>query len=172
MEKSPPWRGAGQVLLTRAIFKASTEMVLTQSVCNLFGLHPQEWLVDWLMRQRAPDRPCASCGLRYPTNPKRPAKSGGVAGDGVADISSMMLRWSLASFGPVIGLSQTAWVKRALTRKAIFRAVAFETLGAPESQGSNQQDQQGGKSQVCDGTGFAANVAELPENHGICAFGT
>jgi hypothetical protein len=28
------------------------------------------------------------------------------------------------------------------------------------------------KHQICDGTGFAANVAELPENHCICAFGT
>jgi hypothetical protein len=73
-----------------------------------------------------------------------------------------------------IGLSQTVqgWSALRRARRYLDRAIALETLGAPESHGSDQHDQQGGKAQICDGTGFAANVAELPENHCICAFRT
>ncbi len=61
MKKSPAM-GRGKMLLTQAIFKASTGMVLTQIVCNLLSLHPQKRFVDWLMLRGAPDRPCAPRG--------------------------------------------------------------------------------------------------------------
>jgi hypothetical protein len=48
------------VLLLQAIFRASSGMVLAQIVCNAFSLHQQKRFVDWLMRHRAPDQPCAS----------------------------------------------------------------------------------------------------------------